>query len=173
MDRGAVTAICRRCEFTAGAREWSFRADRHPSLASLSDILICDDWSSSRLYWPWTFAHCGLYKIFFSLRGFLLHNNIVCKHPLYFAIYCTILPGIIAPSSQVLRCFWGVWRCCCFFRGRILDVSRCFRKKIRSRHEKEALLHIVVQYPPPSPPLLPTILRNIYFPHDPGPIVQR
>ena len=43
-------------------------------------------------------------------------------------------------------------------------------KKIRSRHRKWVLLHIIVQYPPPSrasPPLLPTILRNIFPPRVP------
>jgi len=39
-------------------------------------------------------------------------------------------------------------------------------KKIVPDTEMGALLHIIVRYPPPSPPLLPTILRNI-FPHDP------
>ena len=34
----------------------------------------------------------------------LLHNNIFCKHPLYCAIYCTILP-VIAPPRPILRCF--------------------------------------------------------------------
>jgi len=45
-----------------------------------------------------------------SFRGFLLlHNNILCKHPLYCAIYCTILP-LIAPPRPVLRYFLGVLR---------------------------------------------------------------
>jgi len=30
----------------------------------------------------------------------LLHNNILCKHPLYCAIYCTILTLLIAPPTQ-------------------------------------------------------------------------
>ena len=40
-----------------------------------------------------------------------------------------------------------------------------FEKKIRSRHGTEALLHPIVQYPPPSqPPFIAyTILRNIQY----------
>ena len=99
----------------------------------------------------------------------LLHNNIFCKHPLYCAIYCTILPVIDKllhppPNFDVfLRCLWV------FFLGggRILDGSRCLKKKIFLDTEKGALLHIIVQYPPPSSPLLPTILRNIFPPRPP------
>ena len=32
-------------------------------------------------------------------RLYLLHNNFFSKHPLYCAIYCTILP-VIAPPAQ-------------------------------------------------------------------------
>ena len=42
-----------------------------------------------------------------------------------------------------------------------------FEKRIVLDTEKEALLHIIVQYPPLSPPLLPTILRNIIPPRPP------
>ena len=45
----------------------------------------------------------GLYKILFHFEA-LLHNNIFCKHPLYCAIYCTILPDI-APPRPLSRCF--------------------------------------------------------------------
>jgi len=45
----------------------------------------------------------GLYKILFYFEA-LLHNNILCKHPLYCAIYCTILL-LIAPPRPVLRYF--------------------------------------------------------------------
>ena len=64
--------------------------------------------------------------------------------------------------------FGGVWRYFFVsFSGQILDGWRCLKKN-RSRHtEKGALLHIIVQYPPPSPPLLPTILRNIFPPRPP------
>jgi len=40
----------------------------------------------------------GLYKILFHFEA-LLHNNILCKHPLYCAIYCTILPLIASPAQ--------------------------------------------------------------------------
>jgi len=50
---------------------------------------------------------------------------------------------------------------------RILDGWRCLKKKIVLDTEQGALLHIIVQYPPPSPPLLPTILRNIFPPRPP------
>ena len=40
----------------------------------------------------------------FTFEALLLHNNIPCKHSLYCAIYCTILP-VIAPPRSVLRCF--------------------------------------------------------------------
>jgi len=42
-------------------------------------------------------AHWPLQDIV-SLRGFILHNNILCKHPLYCAIYCTILLLITTPA---------------------------------------------------------------------------
>ena len=41
-----------------------------------------------------------------------------------------------------------------------------FEKKIVLDTKKGELLHIILQYPPPSPPLLPTILRNIFPPAD-------
>ena len=42
----------------------------------------------------------GFYKILILFHfEALLHNNIFCKHPLYCAIYCTILP-VIAPPAQ-------------------------------------------------------------------------
>jgi len=111
-----------------------------------------------------TWLQLGLYKILFHFEA-LLHNNILCKHPLYCAIYCTILPVIAPPRPifwGVFEVFGGVWRC--FFlllRGRILDGWRCLSKKIFLDTEKGALLHIIVQYPPSSHSLLPTILRNI------------
>jgi len=46
------------------------------------------------------------YMILFHFEV-LLHKNIFCKHPLYCAIYCTILP-VIAPPRPILRCFSGV-----------------------------------------------------------------
>jgi len=41
----------------------------------------------------------GLYEILFHFEA-LLHNNILCKHPLYCAIYCTILPVIAPPPPS-------------------------------------------------------------------------
>ena len=69
-----------------------------------------------------------------------------------------------------LRC---VWRCFLFFRSRISDdESRCLcrvcLKKIVLDTENGVLLYIIVQYLPPSPPLLPTTLRNIFFPRPPS-----
>jgi len=45
-------------------------------------------------------------------------------------------------------------------------MGRVPEKEIRSRHGKGVLLHIIVQYLH-SPPLLPTILRNIFSPRPP------
>jgi len=44
----------------------------------------------------------GLYKILFHFEA-LLHNNIFCKHPLYCAIYCTILPvyQLLHPPAKI------------------------------------------------------------------------
>jgi len=46
--------------------------------------------------------------------------------------------------------------------------ARCLKKKsVLDREKKGVLLHIIVQYLPPNPPLLPTILRNILSPRPP------
>jgi len=73
--------------------------------------------------------------------------------------YCTP-----PPSFEVfLRCFDFF----VFFRSRISDWSRCLKKKSVLDREKGYYCTLYcVQYLPPNPPLLPTILRNI-FPHDP------
>ena len=42
----------------------------------------------------------GFYKILFHFEA-LLHNNIFCKHPLYCAIYCTILPVLLHPPVKI------------------------------------------------------------------------
>ena len=46
-------------------------------------------------------------------------------------------------------------------------MGRGVEKKIRSRHGKGVLLHVIVHFLTPSPPLLPTILRNIFSPRPP------
>jgi len=86
----------------------------------------------------------GLYKILFHFEA-LLHKTIFCEHPLYCAIYYTILI-VIAPPRPILKCFSGVWRCFwsfflfyLVFSGRILDGWRCLKKK-RSRHGKGGII---------------------------------
>ena len=105
----------------------------------------------------------GLYKILFHFDEALLRNNIFCKHPLYCAIYCTILP-VIAPPPPNFEVFWGVLRCFFCFVGVGFWMGRGVWKKIVLDTEKGAILHNYCAIPPsPSqPPLLPTTLRNIF-----------
>jgi len=71
-----------------------------------------------------------------------------------------ILPVIALPAprppgfvEEILRCeAFGVRSLFLFFRGQILEVSRCL-KKTRFRHGKGALLHIIFCNTPLSPPL--------------------
>jgi len=113
--------------------------------------------------WAW-YMEFGLYKILFHFEA-LLHNNIFCKHPLYCAIYCTILP-VIAPSRQNLMCFWGVWRCFLFFRDRILDGSRCLKKKSCQTRKRGHYCTLLCDIPLPAP-FYCLQYCAIYFPHDP------
>jgi len=127
------------------------------------------------LCWPF-------HKIILFHFEALLHNNIFSKHPLYLycAIYCTIyniiikyIPVIAPPPPNVevfLRCF-ELWGDFFVFLGYNLGVGfwmgRAVRKKNCSRHGKGALLHIIVQYPPPSPLYFAYNIAQYIFPHDP------
>jgi len=99
-------------------------------------------------------------------------------------LYCTIIffantPFIVQYIAQYYQLlhppakFWGIFEVFggvfCFLGIRFLmgrGVSDS-EKKIVPDTGKGALLHIIVRYPPPSPPLLPTILRNIFSPRPP------
>jgi len=61
--------------------------DEFPLFYKIAQILMCE-----------LLLFFGLYKILFHLEA-LLHNNILCKHPLYCAIYCVTLPIIARPAQ--------------------------------------------------------------------------
>ena len=108
----------------------------------------------------------GLYKILFHFEA-LLHNNILCKKNLYCAIYCTTLP-LIAPPRPVLRYFEGVF---CevvflFFRSRISDGSRCWKKNPFSTRKKGIIAHYCA-IPPSQPPFIAYNIAQYIFPTTP------
>ena len=93
-------------------------------------------------------------------------------------LYCTIIffantPFIVQYIAQYYQLLHpppnfevflrGVCRCFCCFLGSNFGWVEVFEKKNVFDTERGALLHIIVQYPPPSPPSLPTILRNIMY----------
>ena len=95
-----------------------------------------------------------------------MHNTIFCKHPLYCAIYCTILP-VIAHPRPILRCFSGVWRClevffCYSFSGRILDGWRCLKKKSFSTRKRGIIAHYCA-IPPSQPPFIAYNIAQYIF----------
>ena len=100
-----------------------------------------------------------------SLRGFIAQLYFLQTPPLL----CNILYNITSycsppPNFEVfLRCFEVFF----VFEGSDFGWVEVSEKKIVLDTEKGALLHIIVQYPPPRPPLLPTILRNIFSPRPP------
>ena len=111
---------------------------------------------------------CGLAFTRYCLIHFeaLLHNNIFCKDPLYCAI--NILHNITSyctppPKFEV---FGGVWRFFFFFRDRILDGSRCLKKKSCQTRKRGHYCTLLCDTPLPAP-LFCLQYCAIYFPHDP------
>ena len=66
--------------------------------------------------------------------------------------------------------FGGVWRCSfCYFSGQILDmgggVEVAEKKSFSTRKRGHyCTLHIIVQYPPPSPPFVGGWVPRVLFP---------
>ena len=111
----------------------------------------------------------GLYKILFHFEA-LLHNNIFCKHPLYCAIYCTILP-VIAPPHPILMCFSGVWRCLEFFllfiSGRNLNGWGCLKKNSFSTRKMGHYCTLLCNTPLPAPLYIAYNIAQYIFPTTP------
>ena len=134
------------------------KAKRQAGAQPVAQHSTCEQWLNGISYperreaTATTTRLLGLYKILFHFEA-LLHNNIFLQTP---PLLCNILHNITSYCTLPPK-FEVFLRCLCLeaffcFLGIGFWMGRGVWKKFVPDTEKGELLHIIVRYPPPSPP---------------------